>query len=74
MTIGIIGADRIGANAARLFVEVGHRVAICNSRGPDSLESLVAEIGPECSLCSSGTRTHSGRDTHKQTESKGAAT
>ncbi len=45
MNIGIIGAGRIGANAARLFAEAGHRVAISNSRGPESLEPLVAGIG-----------------------------
>ncbi len=49
MNIGIIGAGRIGANAARLFAEAGHRVAISNSREPESLESLVAELGPNAS-------------------------
>lgn len=46
MNIGIIGAGNIGATAARLFAGVGHSVAISNSRGPGSLEGLVAEIGP----------------------------
>lgn len=46
MNIGIIGAGNIGATAARLFAEAGHGVAISNSRGPGSLEGLVAEIGP----------------------------
>ena len=46
MNIGIIGSDNIGATAARLFAGAGHDVAISNSRGPESLESLVAEIGP----------------------------
>lgn len=45
MNIGIIGAGNIGANAARLFAEAGHEVAISNSRGPESLASLVEEIG-----------------------------
>ncbi|HKW75314.1 MAG TPA: NADPH-dependent F420 reductase [Terriglobales bacterium] len=45
MKIGIIGAGRIGSTAARLFVEAGHEVAISNSRGPDSLRNLVAQIG-----------------------------
>ena len=45
MNIGIIGAGNIGANAARLFAEAGHRVAISNSRGPETLEDLVNEIG-----------------------------
>ena len=47
MKIGIIGAGRIGATAARLFVEVGHEVAISNSRGPDSLRALISQLGPK---------------------------
>jgi predicted dinucleotide-binding enzyme len=46
MKIGIIGAGRIGAVAARLFVAAGHEVAISNSRGPMSLHPLVRELGP----------------------------
>ena len=46
MNIGIIGSGNIGANAARLFARVGHDIAISNSRGPESLKPLVAEIGP----------------------------
>jgi 8-hydroxy-5-deazaflavin:NADPH oxidoreductase len=45
MRIGIIGSGRIGAIAARLFVAAGHEVAIANSRGPESLRELVAELG-----------------------------
>jgi len=47
MKIGIIGAGHIGATAARLFVGVGHEVALSNSRGPDSLAGLVADLGPD---------------------------
>jgi len=46
MKIGIIGAGMIGATTARLFVAAGHEVAVSNSRGPDSLKTLVAELGP----------------------------
>lgn len=45
--IGIIGAGHIGGTAARLFVNAGYEVAISNSRGPESLGKLVAELGPE---------------------------
>ncbi len=45
MEIGIIGAGRIGSTLARLFVGVDHQVAIANSRGPDTLEELVTELG-----------------------------
>lgn len=46
MRIGIIGAGNIGATTARLFANAGHDVAISNSRGPASLQSLIDEIGP----------------------------
>ena len=46
MNMGIIGSGNIGATAARLFTEAGHKVAVSNSREPESLESLVEEIGP----------------------------
>jgi predicted dinucleotide-binding enzyme len=46
LNIGIIGSGSIGASAARLFAQVGHEVALSNSRGPGSLASLVEDIGP----------------------------
>ena len=49
MNIGIIGAGNIGANAARLFAAARHEVALSNSRGPETLASLVEEIGPRAS-------------------------
>ena len=45
MKIGIIGAGHIGANAARLFVEAGHEIAVANSRGAETLQDLIAELG-----------------------------
>jgi len=45
MKIGIVGAGNIGANAAKLFVKAGHLVAISNSRGGDSLNELLEELG-----------------------------
>jgi predicted dinucleotide-binding enzyme len=47
MKIGIIGAGHIGANAAKLFVEAGHQIVISNSRGPQTLESLVEKLGDD---------------------------
>lgn len=52
MNIGIIGSGNIGVNAARLFADAGHSVAISNSCGPGSLESLVARIGPNARAAS----------------------
>lgn len=45
MKIGIIGAGNIGATAARLFVQAGHQIAIANSRGPETLDPLIEELG-----------------------------
>src|SRR5437764_948854 len=45
MKIGIIGAGNIGAALARRFIDLGHEVAIANSRGPDTLREVEAETG-----------------------------
>ena len=45
-TIGLIGAGHIGSQLARLGVKHGYDVIISNSRGPESLSALVAELGP----------------------------
>ena len=45
MKIGIIGSGNIGGTVARLFVKAGHQIAISNSKGPQSLESLISSIG-----------------------------
>ena len=46
-TIGIIGAGRIGSQIARLAVENDYNVVISNSRGPETLAALIAELGPK---------------------------
>ena len=45
-TIGLIGAGHIGSQIARLAVANGYNVVVSNSRGPESLSALVAELGP----------------------------
>lgn len=52
MKIGIIGAGHIGATAARLFVDAGHEVALSNSRGPQTLDPLVEELGDNATAVS----------------------
>jgi predicted dinucleotide-binding enzyme len=44
-TVGIIGAGNIGSTLARGFAERGYDVVIANSRGPETLGDLVAELG-----------------------------
>jgi len=45
-TLGIIGAGNIGSQLARLGVANGYDVVVSNSRGPATLEALIAELGP----------------------------
>lgn len=52
LTLGIIGSGNIGAAIARLAVTAGTPVVVANSRGPETLTDLVAELGP---LATAGT-------------------
>ena len=47
MKIGVIGAGTMGRILARQLVRLGHHVSVANSRGPESLTALAAEIGAE---------------------------
>jgi predicted dinucleotide-binding enzyme len=52
MTIGFIGLGHVGKALAAKSVQAGNRVILSNRRGPDSLASYVAELGP---LAAAGT-------------------
>jgi hypothetical protein len=43
--IGIVGAGRIGGNAARLLARAGHELVLSFSRDQERLEQLASEIG-----------------------------
>lgn len=45
MTVGIIGAGRIGQAVARLAVRAGRAVVMSNSKGAGSLQALATELG-----------------------------
>jgi len=45
-TLGLIGAGHIGSQLARLAVKNGYDVVVSNSRGPETLAGLIAELGP----------------------------
>ena len=45
--IGIIGAGEVGSQSARAAIANGYRVVIANSRGPETLARLVAELGAD---------------------------
>jgi predicted dinucleotide-binding enzyme len=44
-TIGFIGSGKIGSQIARKAIENGYDVVLSNSRGPETLTELVAELG-----------------------------
>jgi 8-hydroxy-5-deazaflavin:NADPH oxidoreductase len=52
MRFGTIGAGAIGQALARHVVKAGYPVTLSNSRGPQTLTDVVADIGP---LASAGT-------------------
>ena len=47
--VGIIGAGRLGQAMARTARRAGRSVVIANSRGPESLASVVSALGDEVS-------------------------
>jgi 8-hydroxy-5-deazaflavin:NADPH oxidoreductase len=53
-TVGFIGSGQIGSAIARLAIEAGHHVVLSNSRGPETLADLAAELGPRASAATSG--------------------
>jgi predicted dinucleotide-binding enzyme len=45
MKIGFIGAGPVAQTIARHALAVGHQVVLSNSRGPESLAAVVAQLG-----------------------------
>lgn len=45
MKIGILGAGHIGVALAKKLVKAGHHVQLSNSRGPESLQDTINNIG-----------------------------
>jgi predicted dinucleotide-binding enzyme len=46
MKIGFIGASVVAQTISKHVLPYGHQVLLSNTRGPDSLVSLVKELGP----------------------------
>ena len=59
-TVGIIGSGMIGGTVARLSVAAGHRVVLSNSRGPETLQELVAELGSLATAATAGQAAEAG--------------
>lgn len=53
MSISIIGAGAIGSAIARKLAKAGIKASIANSRGPETLGALVAELGPNITATTS---------------------
>ncbi len=45
MNYAIIGTGNVGSSLARLFTRAGIAVSIANTRGPETIEPLVEELG-----------------------------
>ena len=48
-TIGFIGSGHIGSSVAKAAIKQGYDVVMSNSRGPETLGDLIAELGPNAS-------------------------
>jgi predicted dinucleotide-binding enzyme len=62
MDVGIIGAGRLGQAMARAALRAGRSVVIANSRGPDSLASVVSALGEGVSAGPVGDAASAGDD------------
>lgn len=52
-TLAVIGSGMIGSSVARLAVAAGMEVVVSNSRGPEMLTELVAQLGPQARAATS---------------------
>ncbi len=59
-TWAFIGSGNIGSTVARLAVAAGHDVVMSNSRGPDTLSELIADLGPSSRAASTGDAARAG--------------
>jgi 8-hydroxy-5-deazaflavin:NADPH oxidoreductase len=58
--VGIIGAGRLGQAMARTALRAGRSVVIANSRGPESLTSVVSALGEGVSAGTAGEAASAG--------------
>lgn len=59
-TIGLIGSGNIGSGIARLAIAAGYDVVMSNSRGPETLAALVAELGPKATAATAAGAAEAG--------------
>ena len=46
MKVGFIGAGNVTATIGRHLINAGRTIVVSNSRGPETLDKFVAELGP----------------------------
>jgi predicted dinucleotide-binding enzyme len=46
MRVGFVGAGNVTKTFGRHLINAGHEIVVSNSRGPETLAGLVAELGP----------------------------
>jgi predicted dinucleotide-binding enzyme len=59
-TFALLGSGKIGSNVARAVIAHGHQVVLANSRGPETLAELVAELGPSARAASAAEAAEAG--------------
>ena len=59
-TLGILGAGQAGSTLARAAIGAGYDVVIANSRGPETLAGLVADLGPRARAASAADAASAG--------------
>jgi hypothetical protein len=59
-TLSLIGSGHIGSELANLAVSRGYDVVLSNSRGPETLADLVAELGPRARAATSADAASAG--------------
>lgn len=58
--LGLIGSGHIGGTLARLAVDAGVDVVLSNSRGPETLADLAAQLGPHARAATAEEAAHAG--------------
>jgi 8-hydroxy-5-deazaflavin:NADPH oxidoreductase len=59
-TIGFIGSGHIGSSVARAALGKGYRVVMSNSRGPETLADLIADLGEGASAATAAEAANAG--------------
>jgi 8-hydroxy-5-deazaflavin:NADPH oxidoreductase len=59
-TIAVIGAGHIGSNVAQAAAKAGYDVIVSNATGPESLASLVSQLGSKARAATVGAAAEAG--------------